>query len=214
MAYAFTAASNQYFNTASTPVTTYPLTLSCWFNPTSGSGVAETVCGLFANEANGAGILVTIRKVSGNPRLGFGTYIAGNFSEAQSGNLSTATWYHGAGVIESSTSKYVYVNGVRTQNTTTMGTPSTLNSVSIGAVNRPTPEELLNSSCAEIGLWNVALSQAEITSLAKGMPCYLVRPQSLKFYAPIIRDVNDVRGGLAITNNNSPSVTAHPRIYK
>jgi hypothetical protein len=41
-----------------------------------------------------------------------------------------------------------------------------------------------------------------------------VRPQSLRFYAPLIRDLQDVRGGLTITNTNSATVANHPRVYK
>jgi hypothetical protein len=40
-----------------------------------------------------------------------------------------------------------------------------------------------------------------------------VRPQSLVFYAPLVRDLQDVRGGLTITNNNGATVAAHPRVY-
>ena len=66
---------------------------------------------------------------------------------------------------------------------------------------------------AEIGIWSAALSAAEIASLAKGMTCDKVRPQSLVFYAPLVRDLIDQKGGLTITNNNGATVAAHPRVY-
>lgn len=66
---------------------------------------------------------------------------------------------------------------------------------------------------AEVGIWNVALTAAEIASLADGMTCDKVRPQSLVFYAPLVRDLQDVRGGLTITNNNAATVATHPRVY-
>jgi hypothetical protein len=53
----------------------------------------------------------------------------------------------------------------------------------------------------------------EIASLAAGMTCDKVRPQSLVFYAPLVRNLQDVKGGLTITNNNSATVAAHPRVY-
>jgi hypothetical protein len=67
---------------------------------------------------------------------------------------------------------------------------------------------------ADVGIWNVALTAAEIASLAKGMACDKVRPQSLVFYAPLARDLIDVRGGRAITNNNTATVANHTRIYQ
>jgi len=66
---------------------------------------------------------------------------------------------------------------------------------------------------AEVGIWNAALTADEIASLAAGMTCDKVRPQSLVFYAPLVRDLVDVKGGLTITNNNTATVANHPRVY-
>ena len=66
---------------------------------------------------------------------------------------------------------------------------------------------------AEVGIWNVALTAEEIASLADGFTCDKVRPQSLVFYAPLVRDLIDHKGGLTITNNNTATVAAHPRVY-
>jgi hypothetical protein len=66
---------------------------------------------------------------------------------------------------------------------------------------------------AEVGVWNVALTADEIASLADGFTCDRVRPQSLVFYAPLIRDLADLAGGRAITNNNTATVANHPRVY-
>ncbi len=71
----------------------------------------------------------------------------------------------------------------------------------------------MTGQIAEVGIWNVALTDAEIASLADGMTCDKVRPQSLVFYAPLVRNLQDVRGGLPITNNNTATVANHPRVY-
>jgi hypothetical protein len=41
-----------------------------------------------------------------------------------------------------------------------------------------------------------------------------VRSRDLSFYAPMVRNLQDLRGGLAITNNNTATVADHPRIYR
>lgn len=69
------------------------------------------------------------------------------------------------------------------------------------------------SSVADFGIWSAALNASEIASLAKGMTCDKTRPQSLVFYAPLVRNLIDAKGGLTITNNNSATVANHPRIY-
>jgi len=71
----------------------------------------------------------------------------------------------------------------------------------------------MGGQIAEVGIWNAALTAAEIASLANGMTCEKIRPQSLVFYAPLVRDLIDQKGGLAITNNNAATVSNHPRIY-
>ena len=68
-------------------------------------------------------------------------------------------------------------------------------------------------NASEIGVWNDALTAAEIASLAKGITCDKIRPQNLVFYAPLVRDLIDQKGGLAINNNNGATVAPHPRIY-
>jgi len=45
------------------------------------------------------------------------------------------------------------------------------------------------------------------------MTCDKVRPESLVFYAPLVRDLQDVCEGLTITNNNGATVANHPRVY-
>jgi hypothetical protein len=72
--------------------------------------------------------------------------------------------------------------------------------------------EFVNGAVAEFAVWSVALTDAEITALARGFTAEQIRPQSLSFYASLVRNFQDVRGGLAITNNNSATVAAHPRI--
>ena len=71
----------------------------------------------------------------------------------------------------------------------------------------------MDGKIAEVGIWNAALTTAEIASLASGIICDKIRPQSLVFYAPLVRDLIDQKGGLPITNNNSATVANHPRIY-
>ncbi len=66
---------------------------------------------------------------------------------------------------------------------------------------------------AEVAMWNVALTAAEHAAFGKGFTADKIRPQSLVFYAPLVRDLIDVKGGLVITNNNGATVSEHPRVY-
>lgn len=56
-------------------------------------------------------------------------------------------------------------------------------------------------SIAEIAHWNVTLSADEIASLGKGYSPRLIRPASLVFYSPLVRDTTERKSGL------TPSIT-------
>ena len=123
-------------------------------------------------------------------------------------------WTHCAGVFTSATSRTIYVGGIsRATNTINIGSQNTFTEVLIGARRNTTVGLYYTGNLAECGIWNIALTAAEIASLAKGMTCDKIRPQNLVFYAPLIRDLIDQKGGLTITNNNGATVANHPRVY-
>lgn len=65
---------------------------------------------------------------------------------------------------------------------------------------------------AEIGAWQATLNAEEISSLYKGMKPNLVRPDSLVLYTPLVREIQDVVGGITLTDTNT-TVATHPRVY-
>ncbi len=65
---------------------------------------------------------------------------------------------------------------------------------------------------AEYGLWQEALSVADVAALAKGMTPDKARPDKLVSYIPLVRDIQDVRSGTTLTDT-STTVATHPRVY-
>lgn len=189
--------------------------MACWFKPStlSGGRIPLSIC-------NTSGKSTTSRY---NLAIRSSTAFAIQVGNAVGTLVSTDTispnvnaWNHGCGVFTSTQSRTVYLNGANAVTGTATTTPNTadINAVYIGT-------QLISNSftnyfegeIAEIGIWNAALTPAEIASLAKGMTCDKVRPQNLVFYAPLVRNLQDARGGLAITNNGGATVTTHPRVY-
>jgi hypothetical protein len=120
------------------------------------------------------------------------------------------TWHHCAGIWPSNSSRTSYLDGVAsTAATLTINTSPQV--IYVGAFDNSS--DRFAGQLAEVGIWNAALTAAEIASLAKGMTCDKIRPQSLVFYAPLVRDLIDQKGGLTITNNNGATVATHPRVY-
>jgi hypothetical protein len=199
---------------ATTPVSSSPLTLACWFNSTNTTAIQALVC-VNATANSERHVLYARGDVAGDPiRIQ-------SVSGATTGNADTTTgyssgvWTHACGVLSSNTNRTAYINGGSSGTNATNVSVSTVQ-CSIGAqrfITFPSGTSFTTGLIAEVGIWNAALTAAEIASLAQGMTCDKVRPQSLVFYAPLVRELQDVRQGLTITNNNGAAVTNHPRVY-
>lgn len=202
MAYEFNG-NTQHLSSVD-PIDAVPLTLACWFRPDV--AVQKNLLWLSDNGAtNGWGMYLSTSALRGY------VVAAGAVSDfATSTTYSTATWQHACLACATNSSRTVYLNaGGETTNTVTRNVvPATITSLRVGW-----PSSSFDGLIAEVGVWNAALTAAEIASLAKGMTCDKIRPQNLVFYAPLVRDLNDQKGGLVITNNNAATVAAHPRVY-
>jgi hypothetical protein len=211
MAFNFTAASTQYLSTASAPASGTPMTIACWCKTTAFTNVAGRAA-VSVGVANG-----THRNQINVNNTNAQLFAIGASGTGQSANIALGgnnVLFHYAGVFESSTSRTAYINGVvGATNTTNIGSQNAANTITIGARWNGSLGNYYNNDISEVGIWNVALTAAEIASLAGGMTCDKVRPQSLVFYAPLVRNLQDVKGGLTITNNNTAPVAAHPRVY-
>ena len=205
MAYEFLATSSRRLTTASTPVNSTPLTIACWYKHDIASvqdplSIASSTANYFSISSRGNGLSVDFITNDGS----------GNIGARSTANAIVNSWNHACGVAASATSRTIYLNGGSSATNTTSKTP-TVSGIVIGA--RFTTTASFTGGIAEVGIWNAALTAAEVASLAKGMTCDKVRPQSLVFYAPLVRDLIDQKGGLAITNNNGATVANHTRVY-
>jgi hypothetical protein len=208
MAYNFTAASSQYLS-APAPVTTLPITMACWFRVASPSTFnAFLSTSTTSGSINRHTLLVNVNELRLQTQ-----FASGPPATAVATAAPSTEWHHGAAVVNSTASRTVFLDGGNSNtNTTSLGTV-TPTALHIGARFAFSFGGFTNGLIAEVGIWNVALTADEIASLAKGMTCDKVRPQSLVFYAPLVRDLNDQKGGLTITNNNGATVAAHTRVY-
>lgn len=87
---------------------------------------------------------------------------------------------------------------------TTIGTPTEMGLASDTGFR-------MNGRLAELAIYNRVLTQAEATMHAAGFSCRNF-PRGLIFYAPLIREVHDIAGGLTGTITGT-TVSDHPRIY-
>jgi len=210
MAYDFNG-TNQYLTVGSCPVSAVPITIATWYNGDTSASVFFPFVVLWSSTDNDR--LNIVKAATGNDIAA--AYVNDGLAagtSTSSGAYSQGSWKHACGVFSSDTSRIVYSDGVAgTENTTSVTGLSSFDRITIGSNH--VASLFHDGKLAEVGIWNAALTADEIASLAKGMTCDKVRPQSLVFYAPLVRDLQDVRGGLTITNNNTATVANHPRVY-
>lgn len=204
--------TNQWLSCSSAPAASLPLTMACWFNSEDAT-INQQLIGLWDTSNAYYWGLFADGTQTGDPVRIFA--FSGPASTVSTTSGYTANkWHHACGVIASTTSRTVYIDGGSSA-TSTVSHTLTPNALRLGRFvsGAGVPSLYLKGSLAEVGIWTVELTAAEIASLARGVSCRLVRPQSLVFYAPLVRDLVDEMRGLTITNNNTATQNDHPRVY-
>lgn len=210
MAYQFTAASSQYLSSSS-PLTGNPMTITFLFKTNAVNGCGVSVGKFNVTQRNNVFVLPASGAVV---NVGSSDSVGTTASVNSSSTFTNGSWSHAAAVYSSNSSRTAYCNGGGAQtNTSLINSSPGFDSVFIGARFNPSLGGFFSGDLAEIGIWNAALTAAEVASLARGMTCDKVLPQNLVFYAPLVRDLIDAKGGLTITNNNGATISNHPRVY-
>jgi hypothetical protein len=217
MAYNFTAASQQHLTTPDTASLdiTGALTLCAWVKSSGSYGTAargvltkyETATNQrsYALSLNSSGQMFCLVASNGSSTINVtGTTAIGT------------NWRHLAFVYTPSIRLEAYLDGTSNAANTSGIFPAIHSGtapLSVGMISFASVNNCWDGLIAEAAVYNAALTAAEIASLAKGMTCDKIRPQSLVYYAPLVRDLIDAKGGRAITNNNGATVATHPRVY-
>lgn len=221
MAYNFTASSSQYLTTAAAPVVdgNQPMSFSCWFR-TSDTTTNQTILYLGPNTGSPGDHRYSIAAAGAvtNDPIRFTIISNGSGPTVDSVAYVANTWYHVCGVSANISTHTLYVNGTSYGGAgvgfSIPNFTSANATLAIGArYLNGTWLQYANADIADVGVWRAALNASEALALARGACCSLVRPQSLVFYSPLIRDLTDIARSRTITNNNTATVSNHPRIY-
>lgn len=214
MAYTFDGSNDYMFKSLLGQSYQVPITISCWFN----AGNTAAQMGMVnINYSAGARWNAIELGTTG----GVVARCTGPVSATTTTTCTLNTWNHAAGVFTTANSRTAYLNGGgKNTDTTTGGIQTLFNRINFGARVRqsttPDASTYYNGKLAEIGIWDVALTDAEILTLASGVKPTSVRPQSLVSYIPIIRTVIDHIDDSTITQSGGASLVPsndHSRRY-
>lgn len=217
MARLFDDGSSEYLERDSAPATATPLTIACWFYQDDVAiATNRALLGIFDRSVtNQWFVLKTQMDASYNKFVHAETRSSSGWDRATAtAQFSGNTWHHAAAVFTSPTSRTVYLDGGNSATNTTSATPSGLDRISVARLGDSSPGNYFSGRIAEVAIWNVALTDAEVAILAADYSPLFVRPQNLVAYWSLIRDEDQDRvGGYDLTAFNTPSIAAHPAVY-
>jgi hypothetical protein len=182
---------DDYAISTTPPVTSAPLTICAWVKPVS-IGTQDYIVAL--GDANGATVTQCFAlrmKADGQLEMYTADTVgAPDVTANTTSPMSTSTWNHCAGIWTSSTERRVVLNGNWSESDTGTATrsPAGVTDLIVGISpamdldGTPALTNEWNGRIAHIAIWNVALSQSEIESLAAGASPYSVQSGSLVSY--------------------------------
>lgn len=214
MAVDFLSASTEAYKESSAVVSAFPFTFACWFNVTS-TGTSQALMAL-ADENNNAGYARLLLSSTGPVLRADGPSITASTYD----NPGANAWHHGAAVFSTSTLREVFYDGT-SGGSETSGTHALTgvdNMVVAGQhANNASINATVNGKVAEAAIWTVALSDAEVASLASGISPSLIRPDSLIRYYPMITTSdapNSIVGGTQTVNGTPTDAADHPAVFR
>lgn len=212
MARLFDDAASEYLEHASAVVSGPPLSFSCLFRSNDNASL-QALVNVGTNGNTNRFDLRATGTVGGDPiRFLRAEAGGGTVSTASTSTGYTANQWHQAGAVAAATnSGAVYIDGGSKGTNTTTIDAGTIDTTNIGTRWITTRGAFMSGDIAEVGIWNAALDDAEMASLGKFVSPLFIRPESLVFYWPGVRTLNDTVGGLVLTASGT-AVSDHPRI--
>lgn len=200
--------------------TATPLTMAAWCK-TSITGSLQVICGLFSS-ADAFPFNQFLLYVDSTDKVAALTADAAVARQAlTSTTISASTVFHACGVWASATDRRAFLNGGGKVTEATSLTPAGIDRTSIGVGDSSSASNPLapagTGSLAEVAIWNVALADADVASLALGVHPFMVRPDKLVAYWPMIGtyspEINRKSNTATMAIQGSLSQSAHPRIF-
>ena len=127
---------------------------------------------------------------------------------------SINTWHHACTVAASATDRAAFIDGGSKGISVTNRIPAGADRTSIGRRGDSTPTREWSGDIAHVAVWNVALTDDEVATLAEGISPLRVRRDALIAYWPIGGQSAepDIVGGLNLTVNGTPAKSEEPPI--
>lgn len=185
---------------------TTPFTMAAWFKTTDLALSQDLVSMVDKDVATHYQRLFFAGAVAGDPIRADGR--AGSGGTTQSAATTTApgtgVWHHACGVFTGASARAVFLDGAGKGTNTGSVTVTGLDRTSIGRLMWSAPTQPMAGRIAEVAIWDIALSDAEVASLAvPGTDPATVRPDALVAVWHLRDDALDSFGSNHLTVNGA-----------
>jgi hypothetical protein len=206
----FDDAGTTYLSASNAAVTSTPLTLACWFYSDDDAIEQILVSVGVSGSNNNRWSLLIAGQAAGDPVRAQARTTSPASADSTTG-YSVNTWHHACGIFVGSAERYAYIDGGSKGSSTGSRAPSGVNHHRIGASHDGSTSKASGRIC-EVGIWNVALTDAEVAALARGISPLRIRPANLVRYYPVRGTESPepcVRSGNSVSLTGSPAVADH-----
>ncbi|MHA2172821.1 MAG: LamG domain-containing protein, partial [Candidatus Kariarchaeaceae archaeon] len=208
----FTRASSQYAEVDATPFVDEPITMACWFRTsdltngqtliwTGDKDVSNKYHWLYA-AGDVVGDPIRILSISGGPPASADT----------TAGYSSGVWNHACAVIAAGEDRRVFLNGGNKGTDTGRKNPGNPDRLAIGGRRDSVPTAYMDGDIAEVAIWDVALTDAEVAILGKGFSPEFVQPGNLVSYKRLIRDTQERINKTYDWTTDTSTYSDHPPI--
>lgn len=189
----------------------YPFSINLWFYPPSGAlGTLQMF--VLHNTTDAQRFALQIN--TSLSRINFNAFTTANALATASINYTANAWNMATVVAASSTSRTIYLNNTGAITNTTSRAVTTPTRWLIGANYSGTIGPNFEGQIAEVAVWNTTLSTADIASLYTTTKAEYIKPQNLKVYVPLIRDINEERGSTSSITSVISDTTIEPHVRR
>lgn len=186
MARDFIAASTERIDFTYGGITAFPITLSIW-------GLTDAIQQMrliwYGDKDVGNMWFGSIEfNVGGVDHIEFWNWGSGGLRTVDSTTPTAVddTWFSCTGATTTTTDRDVWLNGGgKGNNTDDSGTPTTPDTITMGISGDSTPSGVLDGALFHGAIWDVVLSDSEVLSIARGIPAFVIRTESIVFFAPL-----------------------------
>lgn len=207
------SAREEYVYTNTQPLTIKPITFSAWFKSVDVTNHQSIVC--LSNGVNEFLLLQARGATDGDPIAALEYATAWKYATSSSG-YTVNTWHHVAATFVSSTERSVWIDGgSKITNTDEQDVDFTLLSQILIGIHKA-GSGFYDGQVAEVAIWDVELTDAQILSLAGGESAENIESDNLRAYWKLLSNYLDSTGQ---TNTLSVGVgtpsfsTDHPPVF-